>query len=79
MIVGGQAGGEQGTSGCLRTGIAPDWTGEMRVYRARKAVMSKRISGDTPRAEILGRKHAPRCHDTNKGIECRRRGFLDWS
>ena len=60
-------GGERGQGGrrCLRTGVAPDRTREMRVDRTCEPVMPKRVSGNAPRAEILGRKHAPRRHDAN--------------
>ena len=37
------------------TSITPNRTREMRINRARKAIVSKRVSGHTPRAEILGR------------------------
>ena len=62
---------------CLLTSITPNRTREMRVNRAGKAIVSKRVSGDAPGAEILGGKHAPRRHDTNQGVECRCRWILE--
>jgi hypothetical protein len=61
---------------CLRTSVSPDRTREMRVNRACEPVMSKGISGNASRAEILGRQHAPRRHDADQRIECRCRRIL---
>lgn len=62
-----------------RTSVSSNRTREVRVNRAGETVMSKRISGNAARAEILCGEHASCRHDANEGVECGCRWILDRS
>jgi hypothetical protein len=58
------------------TSITPNRTGEMRIDRAREAVVAECVFAHTSRTKVFGREHASCRHDADKGVESRFFGVL---